>query len=502
MNNPSDKATIFRNWLSLVATLFSAVVFAAILALIGLDFISGSPNPYLGIITYLILPSFLIAGLVLIVWGAVLERRRRRKADPVAVKPFPILDFNSAVQRNVFVVASAVATVFLIFTAFGSYKAYQFTESVTFCGITCHQVMEPEYTTYQHSPHARVACVQCHIGPGADWFVRSKLSGAYQIYSVLFNKYSRPINTPIKNMRPAQETCEQCHWPEQFFGAVENDHRYFLSDENNSPWQTRMLVLVGGGERKAGERRGIHWHMNIANDIYYIATDEERQVLPWVKKIGPDGKETIFVDKESGFSAKVPPKGEFRRMDCIDCHNRPSHNFKSPRDTVDRAMVRGDISTSLPYMKMKSLEVLSARYKTKEEGLKLIEENVRSFYAKKYPDVVLSQKDELDKAVGTLKKIYSTNFFPHMGVSWQVYPENIGHMTSPGCFRCHDGKHESPEGKVITNACASCHIFIAQGPPDMMETSVDGLPFKHPDPGTEGMWQEMACYDCHTGGPT
>ena len=178
----------------------------------------------------------------------------------------------------------------------GSYKAYEFTESVTFCGKLCHQVMEPEFTAYQHSPHARVACVECHIGPGADWFVRSKISGSYQIYSVLFKKYHKPIETPVKNLRPAQETCEQCHWPRQFFGAVEQNRHYFLSDEANTEWKTRMLMFVGGGIPPFGKREGIHWHMSINNQVQYIASDEKRMVIPWVKKIGSDRRERNFFD--------------------------------------------------------------------------------------------------------------------------------------------------------------------------------------------------------------
>ena len=186
-------------------------------------------------------------------------------------------------QRNAFLLVAVVTFVFLMFTALGSYRTYEFTESVQFCGQTCHAVMKPEYTAYQNSSHARVACVQCHIGPGATWFVKSKLSGSYQVYATLFHKYPRPIPTPVQNLRPAQETCEQCHWPQKFYGAVEKVRTHFMSDEKNSPWTVEMLLKVGGGDPTHGPVGGIHWHMNVANKVEYIATDEARQIIPWVR---------------------------------------------------------------------------------------------------------------------------------------------------------------------------------------------------------------------------
>ncbi|MBI4388296.1 MAG: cytochrome C, partial [Candidatus Omnitrophica bacterium] len=230
-----------------------------------------------------------------------------------------------------------------------------------------------------------------------------------------------------------------------------------------------------------------------------VASDEKRQTIPWVKAIHPDGKEEVFVDKESEFTVEKPPAGEMRRMDCIDCHNRPSHVFKSPDATVNEAMAYGAIDRELPFIKRESVKALLGKYDSKDSAREGIRTYLENFYQKKYPQVASERKEKISKAAEALATIYEQNSFPKMNVSWKVYPNNIGHWISPGCFRCHDGKHESPSGKIISNDCKVCHNIIAQGPPSVMESSVDGLEFKHPQ-DIQDAWKEMACYECHTGG--
>lgn len=497
MNSPEPRKNYFQNWISVVGAILSIFLFAVLLFLFILDFIAKETNPYLGVITYLVLPGFLVATLIVIPFGAFRERKRRFQRG--YVRRFPQIDFNNPLHQKWAFTTIGVVTLFLLFTMYGTYHAYEFTESTTFCGKVCHQVMKPEYTAYHHSPHARVACAGCHIGPGASWFVRSKLSGSYQVYSVIARKYSRPIETPIQNLRPAQETCEKCHWPRQFFGAVEQDHRYFLSDEANTEWRTRMLMLVGGGMPPYGKKEGIHWHMNINNQVYYVAADEKRQVIPWVKKIGPDGEEEVFVEEGSGFSAQKPPEGEMRRMDCMDCHNRPSHVFKSPVTAVNEAMAYGVIDRSLPFIKRESVKALLGDYATVEVATAGIQKHLDDFYQKKYPEIFSERERRISRSVKAVQEIYQNNFFPDMKVSWKEYPNNIGHWIFPGCFRCHDGKHKTEQGEVIRNDCKICHNIIEQGPVGALEQSSEGLEFKHPEEMGE-MWREMACYDCHTGG--
>jgi len=479
-----------------IGGILSVVWFTAIVFLFILDLTLHEANPYVGIFSYFLLPILLFISLCLIPFGAWVERDRRRKRE--YIPRFPQIDFNNPVHQKRAYIIIGVVTLFLLISAVGSYRAYEFTESVTFCGKTCHQVMGPEFTAYQHSPHARVSCVQCHIGPGVDWFVRSKLAGTYQVYSVIFNKYHRPIETPVKNLRPAQETCEKCHWPQKFFGAVEKDRQHFASDKTNSEWKIRMLMFVGGGQPPFGKRNGIHWHMNIKDKVYYIATDKKRQVIPWIKVVSPDGKEEFYVDKESGFTAKNPPKGEMRLMDCMDCHNRPSHIFKAPVDAVEEAMAINDIDKSLPFIKREAVKALAGNYDSQGNAVKAIQESLKDFYQKKYPEVWETHKDQVNSSINSIIRIYQTNFFPQMKVSWKEYPSNLGHLNFPGCFRCHDDKHVASTGKALTKQCNTCHQIIEQGVPDATEKNTDGLEFRHPFED-DGSWKEMNCFDCHSG---
>ncbi|MBI4549528.1 MAG: NapC/NirT family cytochrome c [Candidatus Omnitrophica bacterium] len=496
-NNPNKKDSYFQNWISVIGGILSVIFFTVILFLSFLDIWSKEINPYIGIITYFLAPAFLTLSLILIPVGALRERAARLKHG--TVRRFPAIDFNNPTHQKWAFTTIGVTTLFGLFTVFGLFRSYEFTESQTFCGRVCHEVMKPEFTAYHNSPHARVKCVECHIGPGAAWYVRSKFSGAYQVYSVVMKKYSKPIETPIKHLRPAQETCERCHWPQQFFGAVEQDKQYFLPDEANTEWRTRMLLFVGGGTRKFGKKEGIHWHMNIKNKVYYIATDEERHVIPWVKIIDPEGKERVYVDEESGFSAASPPPGEIRRMDCMDCHNRPSHNFRTPVDAVNEALSVGEIDRELPYIKREAVKALVGEYASEKEAAAGIRESLKAFYESEYPAVLKEKKDSLARSVNTVVKIYKSNFFPEMKVSWKAYPENIGHKDAPGCFRCHDNKHKTAGGEILTNDCNSCHIIMEQGKPGAIESNTGGLEFKHPDEDVGEAWKEMNCFDCHSG---
>jgi len=198
---PGWRLSMLRNWLSLAGLIVAAGSLFSFLLLFVLDSVAHFTNPYIGILTYLVAPGFLFLGLSLAVIGAWWQRHRFKA---VADLPRLLIDFSNPRHRQnlgFFVIGSVS---FLLISALGSYQTYEYTESVQFCGEACHTVMKPEFTAYLQGPHARVACAQCHIGSGATWFVRSKLSGTYQVYATLFKKYPRPIPTPVKNLRPAQ----------------------------------------------------------------------------------------------------------------------------------------------------------------------------------------------------------------------------------------------------------------------------------------------------------
>ena len=493
---PEEAPSLLRNWLSTAGIILAASSFFAAACLIAIDSFFGFSNPYLGILTYLVAPAFLVAGLLLISAGALLERRRRRRRRPGEVPRYPRLDLNVPHQRHAFIAASVATFVFLIFTALGSYRTYQFTESVTFCGRTCHTIMRTEYTAYQESPHARVACVQCHIGPGAGWFVKSKLSGVYQVYATIADRYPRPIPAPIKNLRPAQETCEQCHWPRKFYGAAERVLPHYLPDERNSPWTIRLLLKIGGGEPNYGPAGGIHWHMNIANRIEYIATDSQRQVIPWVRLTDARGSTTIYQSTASPLTAAQVAASLRRTMDCIDCHNRPTHIFNAPVTSVNLAISTGRIDSTIPFIKRQAVRALAAPYAGTPVALSGIATALTAFYDSGYPGVAIPR---LRQAIAEVRTIYTHDFFPGMKSDWRSYPDNIGHKNSPGCFRCHDGNHTSADGRTISHDCTACHAIIAQGPGRAPGTiTAKGLDFQHPvDIG--GAWRAMLCSDCHHG---
>jgi hypothetical protein len=488
--------TSFYNMPTLIGASIAAVSLGLIAFLILLETMTGSPKPYMGIIAFVILPAIMIIGIAIAIVGILRENRLARLGKPHGLD-LPQIDFNKPSHRRAFSLFSVGTILLLLFSAFGSFKAYEHTDSDQFCGETCHTVMEPEFTAYQLSPHARVGCVKCHIGPGADWFVRSKISGAYQVYATTFNKFPRPIPTPIENLRPAQETCEQCHWPKHFYSEKQHINTYFVADEQNTKWMLTLLMKVGGGNPEAGPTSGIHWHMNIAHEVTYATLDAQRQVIPWVRSRTPDGTETIYRNKELDVSEESLKTARTRRMDCIDCHNRPSHIYHPGARSVNHVMSLGWIDPKLPNVKATVVGTLETPYTTKQAAHDSIRLLIEEYYKTNYPDLALSKKSEIERAIIETQKIYSRSYFPEMGVNWKKYPDNIGHMYDRGCFRCHDGKHVSDEGKVLSKDCNICHTILAQQfERDTLRISLGGVEYKHPvDIGDA--WKEIDCSDCH-----
>ncbi|MFZ0707312.1 MAG: NapC/NirT family cytochrome c [Candidatus Korobacteraceae bacterium] len=489
---------LIKNTISLVGLALAVVALANIIFLFLIDLISTQASPYIGILAYMIMPGLLVLGLVLMVVGMMVERHRRAQGLPDATQ-FPRIDLNNPNQRSSVAFVLSFVVIFALLSAVGSYKAYEFTDSVQFCGELCHTVMHPEFVAYSASPHARVACVDCHVGPGAGWYVRSKMSGLRQVYYTIRGTYPRPIPSPVANLRPAQQTCEQCHWPRKFWGAELKTFTHFGADENNTPRQIRMLIKVGGGDPTLGPSGGgIHWHMNIANKIEYYASDEKRQVIPWVKVTDPAGKVTVYTSKDSPPKPEEIAKAEKRRMDCVDCHNRPTHIYVPPDLSIDRAMALNVIDTSLPYIKHQGVEVLTADYKTSAEAQKAIPEKINAFYQQKYPQIASSKANSINAAIKELQRIFGTTFFPEMHVNWQTHPNNIGHFYSQGCFRCHDGNHVSADGKTISKDCNACHTLAAQEEGKEKLAAIPNQQFQHPV--DIGDLSAVNCSDCHSGG--
>ena len=484
--NPTPRTTrpsLLRNWISLTGLVIVIGSLFSFALLFMMDTMAGFSNPYIGILTYFVAPAFFFFGSFLTLVGAL--RERRKLGQSVGFWPKMVVDLSRPRDRKMMGVFITCSVLFLLVSAVGSYHTYHFTESVQFCGQACHTVMKPELVTYQHGSHARVACVQCHIGPGAEWFVKAKISGTYQLYAVAFNKYPRPVPTPIKNLRPAQETCEQCHWPKKFVGNMDRTYDYFLSDETNTPYTIRLIMQVGGGDPTHGRVGGIHWHMNVANKIQYFAKDEARQQIPYVRVTDSQGVITEY--RSPKFTNEINV-AELRTMDCMDCHNRPAHTYQTPSDALNLAISLGRIDRSLPSIKANALAVLTRAYTNETEAL----ETIATTLVGEYPDNAL-----IRPAIDSVQSIYTNNFFPEMNASWKAYPNNIGHKDWPGCFRCHDGDHWTADKKrtIKANDCNACHTILAQGSGEELNLlTPGGQKFKHPGDEVDG-----ACNDCHDG---
>ena len=424
-------------------------------------FLPGPPHPYIGLLVFLILPGIFVLGLLLIPLGIWL-RRRSLLASGKLPEIFPAIDLGQPVVRRTleYVAAATVLNLLLVGTA--SYQGVQYMDSTEFCGQTCHTVMDPEFTAYQNSPHSRVECVACHIGPGASWFVRSKLSGLRQVFAVTFHTYSRPIPSPVKYLRPARETCEQCHWPQRFTGGKFLVNTSYKDDEKNTPQKDVLLLKVGGGTWRGSV--GIHGrHLADNARIRYISTDAERQTIPAVFYTDDTGKTTEFISSDAKATKEQLDKGEHRVMDCVDCHNRPTHAFDLPENAVDKQMSIGLISPELPYIRKKAVEVLKVDYPTRDVAQQRITGELNNFYRTNYPQIYATRRTLVEQSVKEVAAIYLRNVFPDMRLTWGTHPNNLGHNDSPGCFRCHDGSHTSADGQTITNDCSACHDVLASG---------------------------------------
>jgi hypothetical protein len=408
-------------------------------------------NPYLGIPAFLLLPGVFVAGLLLIPLGIILRRRSlRRRGLPVGSISDLRLD-SPELRRLLGFIATATFANVVIFSQWG-YSAVNYMDSAAFCGLTCHKVMQPEYTAYLRSPHAHVACAECHIGPGASWFVQSKLSGAGQVFAVAFNSYPRPITSPVANLRPARETCEQCHWPARFSGDQFLVRTSYGADEENQPTSTVMLMKVGGRTWRGSV--GIH-------GAHVDANTRQRQVIPQVTYTLPDGKVTVFNSTAAKVTSADLAHGETRTMDCVDCHSRPSHAFQLPERAVDEGIRQGQISPKLPYIKREAVAALRRNYPDRDSAGPEIAASLDKFYRANYPMMYGNDAAGVKKASEAIQAIYLNNIFPEMKITWGTYLNNLGHTDFPGCFRCHDGDHLSADGRSIPNDCATCHDLLA-----------------------------------------
>lgn len=422
-------------------------------------------NPYIGILVFVAIPTVLIAGLVFMAIGMILSRRRLARMERRLVA---LPDRQTYIRKlAIFLVITTTANV--VIGTQGTYRAVQHMETAQFCGQSCH-VMKPEFTAHQNSPHANVLCVNCHVGPGMTGWVESKAAGTRQLLGVVFNSYRRPIASAMENGRlvPSRDTCEQCHWPRMFDGVKLRVIEHFQDDAANTETQTVLMMMIGGGDLG-----GIHGkHMGPGVEIHYAASDPKRQTIPWIqyrnRKTGVD--QTFVADGSNAKTIAGLPRFE---MQCVDCHNRPTHTFELPERAVDGALARGQISASLPFIKKQAVQLLKANYTTNDEASLKIPAALVEYYRQTAPAVSSQRPKDISAAGAEIAAIYNRNVFPDLKVTWGTYPNNLGHTDFPGCFRCHDGSHSTSDGKAsITQDCSACHqpLSMDETPPGVLKT--------------------------------
>lgn len=379
----------------------------------------------------------------------------------------------------------------------GGAYTWEYTNSPAFCGTSCH-TMPPEYAAYEVSPHARIYCVECHIGRefvGNQIF--RKAGDIRHVVATVFQTYEYPIR--VKNMRPAPEICERCHSPEKFSDdSLRTITRYH---DDMTAYQIYLILKTGGGSKREGLGRGIHWH--IENPVYYYPEDKEEQVIPYVKVINEDGTSVEYVDLESDFDAQAVDQGQLKQMDCITCHNRITHRIYTPEESLDNALTLGKISAEVPGIRQKGIEVLRGEYTSQDQALNAIAD-LNKYYQNVFPGYYSDNADKVVQAVTVLQEMYTDSVFIEQKVDWDSHPSNAGHINSPGCFRCHDGKHLNSDDQAIRLECNLCHsIPVVAGSQDFV-TNIQISRGPEPESHLNSNWIAMhnqafgpSCSNCH-----
>jgi hypothetical protein len=399
-------------------------------------------------------------------------------------------------QRRVWLVSLGIVAFLFVFFV-GSVELLHYTESTPFC-TSCHS-MDPEKTVYQISPHQNVGCGTCHIGPGALPAVESKIAAARYLYKYPLNLYERPIPSPITSLRPVDVVCEQCHWPQKFYADRLVEIKSYAEDESNTLSRTYLLMKTGGGVEREGLGKGIHWH--IEAQVRYRATDRQLQDIPWVQ-VEQAGQTVEYVASDTQLTPEQIEALPVRKMDCLDCHNRATHVFRTPADAIDHAAAAGALDMALPYLKREGVRLLEPFYGSQEEGAQVISRELTVFYAEHYPD---ADAEAVAAAARELASLYGQIKFPDMKTDWQAHPNNIGHTEYPGCFRCHDGQHFNAQQQSIRLECNICHNIpqqVQEGQPAPLISPAKALP--EPASHLDSNWMALhrtqfdsTCSACH-----
>jgi len=440
-----------RNGLSLAGIAIATVMAVLFVILALIESAGFLVNPYLGLLLFVAIPVMFVAGLVLIPIGLLRERRRARLRPESARDDWPVFDFRIARQRTIGVAVLSLTVVNLMIVSLAAYGGIHYMETREFCGQVCHQTMEPQFVAHQVGPHARVACVSCHVGDGAGAVAQSKLQGLRQLMHLATGQVPRPVPSSPHLMRPANETCERCHWPGKFHGDRPVVARAFASDEQVTESITRFTLHLGGTNPDLGLAAGIHGRAHLAGLVEFVAADTAREEIPYVRYTDAEGTITEFVAK--GADRRSLAAQPAHRMDCLDCHDRPAHAFSASAErAVDRAIAEGRLPRDVPFVRRDVIAAVSGEYATRQAAHDGIAARLQVIYAGRHVP-----PERVRQVVRVAQDVYARNVFPAMRVTFGTYGNNLGHMDSPGCFRCHDDNHVSADGRAIGQDCESCH---------------------------------------------
>ncbi len=417
-------------------------------------------NTYIGLVTYLALPPLFVIGLILIIIGwYTLKKETGKSTEEVLAMQCGAQDIKGSYTGSpIFKTAIVLSLIGVIFLVGISFKMLSFMDEAEFCGTACHSVMNPEWVTYKQSPHARVDCVQCHVGEGTGALISSKMNGLWQVISVTFDLLERPIPTPVHQLRPARETCEKCHWPEKFYGSSLRSVVWYDLDSGSTAKYTTLNMKIDA-ERATG-KAGIHWHVAEENEVHYAFADDERTEIIWAEAKQPDGSFRTYNNSQLIEAEAI----DSRSMDCVDCHNRATHIYENPSNAIDARIRIGLLSRELPFLKREALAAISAGYADRKSAMDGIANHMHHFYRTSYPKLAIAKMMAVDSAVTTLQAIYNRNIHHDMKIEWGSYPSHIGHTSETnGCFRCHNSYFKDDENESIGYDCTLCHSILAEG---------------------------------------
>ena len=465
-----EKYKIFIKGISLTSAgrlgmIFSTSAFISFILFELLQISGILTNAYIGLITYLLFPALFIFGLILIPIGWYLYRKKMNMStSELMKKSFGEKGIKGgAIGSLIFRTVLILTLINVLFIVVAGFSTLKFMDQSKFCGTACHQVMGPEWTTYQASPHARVKCVECHVGEGVSALIDSKLSGLRQMWKSVLNSYERPVPTPVHNLRPSRETCEKCHWPAKFYGHNLKVIRRYGLDKDSTLKYITLDMKIDTGKEKA--KAGIHWHIAAENEVRYVSVNEKRLEMLWVEVKQKNGSFKRFSNSAlKGDVKKVSEeKISVRTMDCVDCHNRATHIYEEPEKAVDKRISKGQLDRSLPFAKRVVLAAITSNYPDKKAGLNGISKYLNGYYRRKYPDLAVQNMDRISGMTKAAQEIYSRNVHPVMKVEWGTYPSFLGHKRDTGCFRCHNNNLKDEDGKMISFDCTLCHSILSYG---------------------------------------